>query len=148
MYCTLPSRLSVMNSLFPSGPPKQQFVRFTPCVPDTIRVFGVPSALTTNTEPRLGWQMKRLPSSSMARPSGPAVPKLWKNNPALLVDPSACNGSRQTALDLVMATNRNFSSGERTRPFGLTPFSTRVSSLPSGVSRYTRPVWSVRPVCP
>jgi len=26
-----------MKSLLPSGPPKQQFVRFTPCVPDTIR---------------------------------------------------------------------------------------------------------------
>ena len=144
--CTLPFKLSVMKRVLFSGPPKQQFVRFTPSVPDTILARGVPSAFTTNTLPRLGWQINKLPSSSIANPSGPAVPKLWKNNPTLLVVPLGCNGSLHTAFERVMATNRHFSSGERTKPFGLTPFSTSVSSRPSGDRRYTLPVGSVIPV--
>lgn len=147
-HCTFPSKLSVINNVLPSRPPKQQFVRFTPCVPDTILAFGVPSALTTKTDPKLGWHTNKLPSSSIAKPSGPAVPKLWKKRPALLVVPSAWSGSRQTAFARVIATKRNFSSGESTRPFGLTPFSTSVSSLPSGERRYTLPVGSVNPVWP
>ncbi|KAE8420099.1 hypothetical protein BDV36DRAFT_281668 [Aspergillus pseudocaelatus] len=39
-------------------------------------------------------------------------------------------GSRQTALDRVMATYKNRSSGERARPFGEIPLETKQSSLP------------------
>lgn len=102
--CTLPSKLSVMYSVFPSGPPNVQLVKLIPGEPLTILALGTPCLSTTKTEPRLGWQMSTLPSSSNFMPSGPALPKERKKTPAFDVEPSGCSGSLHTSFDLVIAT--------------------------------------------
>lgn len=56
--------------------------------------------------------------------------------------------NRQRAFDRVIATNRYFSQGERTRPLRLGPLSSKVSSFPEIDQRYTLLVGSGKPVCP
>jgi hypothetical protein len=52
--------------------PKIQLVTLVPeSGGGTMRARGTPCRVTTKMDRRLGWQMKRLPSASTVRPSGP-----------------------------------------------------------------------------
>jgi hypothetical protein len=74
-------------------------------------------------------QAARLPSTSIAIPSGPPPPPdIWMKTPTLLARPSFMSGTRHTALSRVTARKMMVSSALRTRLFGLGTLSRMQSS--------------------
>src|SRR3954463_3121677 len=105
---------AVMNSVFPSGPPKHRFagVSGTRILPSSF-----PSDENTCTpSPALD---QRFPSTSHRIPSGPPLSILQNTRP-LLSPLSAPTSYTHTSRGLPLsATYNRFSSGEKHRPLGI-----------------------------
>ena len=106
---------SVMKSRALSGPPNARFI-VARAAQDTMRSSGSACGLRRQTEPKPSWAMKRQPSTSSAKPSGPPGPPCkCAKMPTLVTRPLLCNGTRQIWFARVTATRRAVSSGSQLR---------------------------------